>query len=417
MLAVAALLLGGAANCAAQPAPSARVAFIGNKGVNLHSWMTWTPQTSPTTYRLPVFAKPAGALSDQEMARLHAAGFNFVRLTVDPGVFVLLKGPARDDALQTLTTAINRLNQQNLSVIVDMHPVRAVLPFGPQAGGGDQPFEKGPDSPFSQRYATDTAWLAGQLDRSFGASRRVAFELMNEPDVACGDAGWTAQEIALHKEVRAAAPRLTLILTGACWDGIDGLVALDPAAFADDNTLYTFHFYDDHDFTHAGLKGPQTPADLARSVLGGLPYPWDARPQDQVLAQIASQAAPYGPQVSAVALQLAKKYLDKRWDRTRIEARMDMVVHWAAAHGVAPTRILMGEFGVDGRNDKILGQLDGDRSRWLTDVRQAAEARGFRWSLWQYRGNGFNDFWDLETDRTGALNPKMLQSLGLTATP
>jgi hypothetical protein len=31
------------------------VAFDGSKGINIHGWFTWTEQTSPSSYRLPVF--------------------------------------------------------------------------------------------------------------------------------------------------------------------------------------------------------------------------------------------------------------------------------------------------------------------------------------------------------------------------
>ncbi len=364
---------------------------------------------------MPVFAHAKGRLDDREIAGLKKAGFTFVRLTVDPGVFVLLSGSARDDALRSLTDAIDRLRAGGLSVIVDMHPVRAVFPFGAAQGGGQHAYEKGPQSPFAQRYATAIAWLAGQLDRRYATTRQIAFELMNEPDLRCGDPLWTTQVIQLHKAVRAAAPRVALVLNGACWDGIDGLIALDPAAIGDDNVLYTFHFYESHDFTHGGLNGGASPSDRALSALGGLPYPGDARPRAQVLDEIATTAQQWGSNVKADALDRAQRYLGGDWDRARIEVRMGLVANWAAAHSIAPSRILLGEFGVNGRRGAISGQRDDDRLRWLSDVREAAEARGFRWALWQYRGNGLNDAFELETSPHGPLSGGMLQALRLGA--
>jgi endoglucanase len=414
-MAVTLALATNASGCAAstQSASPDRVSFEGSKGVNLHSWLTWTAQTSPSTYKIPVFKNTSGRLDEQEIAALKSAGFSFVRLTVDPGVFVLLTGTQRDDAAQTLMNVVDKLRSERLSVIVDMHPVRAVFPFGAAQGGGQHAYQKGVQSPFSERYAAAVAWIGARLDARYATTRQVALELMNEPDVACGDPLWTGQLVGLHNAVRAAAPKLALVLNGACWDDIDGLIALDPSTIKDQNVLYTFHFYDGHDFTHGGMKGSASEDDQVLASLGSLPYPASSMPQTEVLRQISANLANANPDVKTKAMVRAERYLAAGWNRERIDSRMDKVASWAAKYGIAASRILMGEFGVNGRRGGVAGQPQADRLRWLADTRQSAEQHGFRWALWQYRGNGFNDDFDLELSRDGKLDPQMLSALGL----
>ncbi|HRY27193.1 MAG TPA: NAD(+)/NADH kinase, partial [Geminicoccaceae bacterium] len=61
----------------------------------------------------------------------------------------------------------------------------------------------------------------------------------------------------------------TLVVSGACWGGADGLVALDPSRFPDDNLVWSFHSYAPFILTHqgAGWTGDISP------YATGLPYP------------------------------------------------------------------------------------------------------------------------------------------------
>ena len=66
-------------------------------------------------------------------------------------------------------------------------------------------------------------------------------------------------------------------------------------------------------------------------------------------------------------------------------SRIGEAVDWARANGIPPERLFMGEFGAilmspDGR----MGAFNADRLRYLTAVRQAAEANGIAWAIWEY---------------------------------
>lgn len=410
---LAGLWLIAAPSHTAEFAPGSHINFKGTRGVNITNWFVWIPQKSPDSFYLPAFQNMADEPSSRELADLHKAGFDFVRLTVDPGVFMILTGQDLQQAVQTLHAGIDRLRAAGLAVVVDMHPVSRVHPPEAKGLGGVTALEPGAPDASIKALEHALAMLAGNLDKAYGGSGEVAFELLNEPDVACGSDAWRQQEIAMHRIVRAAAPHLTLVLTGSCWSNINGLLALKADDFDDPNTLFTFHFYDDHSFTHQGTLG-NGPISAATT---GLPYPWNARPHDSVIAEVQEHAASASSDVRKKVLADANTYLAAHWDQRKITAQFDRVADWALANHVPPDRILLGEFGVNQRIGHVMGAHEEDRLRWLTDVRTAAQTHGFRWAYWVYRGNPQPDVFDLADRDSRKPVPSTVKALGLAPVP
>src|SRR5262249_34090440 len=102
--------------------------------------------------------------------------------------------------------------------------------------------------PMFARYLDLVAVVAACLDRMDPS--RVAFEPLNEPPQDCTSADWPALQLRIMRAARSAAPRHTLIPTGACGSMIAGLEALQPVD--DPNVIYTFHFYEPYVFSHQG---------------------------------------------------------------------------------------------------------------------------------------------------------------------
>ena len=80
-----------------------------------------------------------------------------------------------------------------------------------------------------------------------------------------------------------------------------------------------------------------------------------------------------------------EEYFAENWDEARLKARVGEAVDWAKANAIPPERLFMGEFGVilmtpDGR----MGAFNSDRLRYLTTLRQTAEANGIPWAIWEY---------------------------------
>lgn len=401
-------VLTATAACSAGPLPRSAAAFVGTKGISLHEWFTWPRQVAPDRYATPLFQAPKGELTRAEAQGLRNLGFDFVRLTVEPGVFMATTGADKVQAFAALVAGVDRLHAAHLSVIVDLHPNGHYRPVGSVLGTGAESLQRGVADPLAKRFASSAAALAGALDRRYGSGRAIAFELLNEPSLPCVSDSWSKQQAALYRTVRAAAPRLTLVLTGACWSGIDGLTALHASDYADPNTLYTFHFYDEHRFTHQGVPGEEPQASI-----GGLPYPWYTRASEDVRRETKAHLATRGADASnaSIAFDYIDQYLAQHTDRDAIAAKLQRVADWAKANGITPDRILMGEFGVNAVAGAYLGARDPDRLRWLRDVRELAEAQGFRWALWAYRSDyGMR----LELDRgTEEMDRGELDALGL----
>lgn len=397
-----AAMLANDASASCSPSATAatlKAHFQARRGVNLHNWFTWAPMSSATEYRRPVFAGMQGEVSAVEARMLKSYGFDFVRLTVDPVVFMTLKDQEWDAAELRLSLAIDRLRSSGLAVIVDQHPVKAISPAGAKGLKGAKALQPGGPYAVIQSFVRSSARLAAALDRRYGASGDVAFELMNEPSTVCGDRDWAAQQIKMHRAVRAVAPRLTIVLTGACFSAIDGLLPLDASTIDDPNTLYTFHFYDPIIFTHQGVDFMNELGSVT-----DLPYPADTESPAPVLRQFRAKSAKLLREQNVRGEGKIKSYFSERWNAAVIAARLDKVVQWGTNNCVAPQRILMGEFGVNRRNAWVQGARGEDAVHWIRDVRIAAEARGLPWAIWTYRGvpraqNSNYDLFDAETQR------------------
>jgi endoglucanase len=78
---------------------------------------------------------------------------------------------------------------------------------------------------------------------------------------------------------------------------------------------------------------------------------------------------------------------------------------------VAPSRIFLGEFGVMKSEGLRQAARAADRLQWFADVRAEAEARGFFWAAWVYRGTG--GFGLTEDVRDVNIEPGIIAALGL----
>jgi endoglucanase len=84
------------------------------------------------------------------------------------------------------------------------------------------------------------------------------------------DSQWKWCALQLVAEVRRIAPRHTIIIGGAGWNSIEGLVKLGP--LPDSNIIYTFHFYDPFLFTHQGAAW----AGVKATSNTRIPFPYDS---------------------------------------------------------------------------------------------------------------------------------------------
>ncbi len=222
-------LLSGAAHADALPA-------VLRRGINITNWFRFPPSRDPAALR--------GYLDDAAMAGLRRAGFTFVRLPVQPELLAAPGVPA------ALAEAMARLERHGLAVIVTLHP-------------GDWHLET--DAGDRARLVAFWRSLAPLL-RRFDPAMTFP-EVLNEPVFADSPGTWASLQHQTLLEIRAVLPVNTVILTGADWGSIAGLLALVPET--DPNVVYSFHLYDPAELTALGAYR----AGLDAAAMARLPFP------------------------------------------------------------------------------------------------------------------------------------------------
>lgn len=368
--------------------PAAAASFSAKRGINLDIWTTWPPEArwGEPSVILPFpewrkFLKPA------DLEALKADGFDFVRMPVDPVPFLSDRSASlTDDLLLSVRDSARLVNAAGLKVVVDMHIVPA---------GGNRSLGTGEvltDDAMFDRYVE----LLRRMARTLATEdpSMVALELMNEPTLGCEGAeakAWAEKLHRLFAAARASATRLTLILTGSCWSSAEGLAALDPKAFPDDNLMWGFHAYDPFILTHQGATWT---GDFINYV-AGIPYPPDSVPRETLDATIAKVKAKIDAEAPWAKRSGMKSYLDELMGeidtKEKLAAFLDRpfatVAAWAKKNSVAPQDILFGEFGMIRQeyNKSYIAPPD-QRAAYYRDMIAHAEDHGYAWSIWSYGG-------------------------------
>jgi endoglucanase len=386
-----------------------------HRGVAIHNMMNWAAvePSDPDRYVFPAFAGPNYETSDALLRNVAAAGFDFVRLTIDPGPILQFTGAKRDALDQHLKAVVERLLGSGFCVIVDFHPNSQVPKYAPEK------LVQGQDDPLFLAYAAVIRRTARVLATLH--TNRVALELMNEPQYgwdSATTARWQRLLENLHREARAEAPDLLLVLSGARGGDIKGLLALDPEPFVGSRVLYSFHYYEPHDFTHQGVKST-APSAWPWRYISGLPYPAQSADPDRVWQKIQQNILSDPnialPDQRRLALQQVRDrvsgYIASGFGRKQIASDFDSVRAWAELHGIDPRAILLGEFGVTRTYGMYRASDPISQEAWLHDVRREAELHGFRWAFWALSGYGGMAL--VERDGGDKLDAVSLRALGL----
>lgn len=378
------------------------------RGVNTWPWFSLTREypAPRTDYAWPPFERDRPVPTPRDLARLRQAGLDFIRIPVDPGPFLAARQHERILLLDQLFEAVREALSADLSVVVNIQANTATHYYTPARMMADTA------APLYSAYKDLAITIAARLAHFDLA--RVALEPVNEPPQACDSTTWSTVQTDLLAGIRAEAPGLTLVATGSCGSMIAGLTALDPAPLSDlEPLLFTFHFYEPYLFTHQGAPWMSEP--IYRS-LNAVPWPASAGSLDKTLAAVRAQMATdvQTPRAAKHAAYLEtekalKVYFDAQPARPFIDHYLAMAQAWGRRHGIAPARLLMGEFGALRSGGRYVAAAAADQARYIRDVRESAESFGFPWAFWNlFDGMGMMD------DTTHAFDPAITNALGLT---
>ncbi len=350
-----------------------------SRGVNFHHLLNWPEMDGAgarASYRWPPFAGPSFQISDNELALLKRIGFDFIRVTADPGILTTASDQRFEFLAAHIRALIERLFSTGFKAVLDLHPVGLNPDYAPLRLVEDSRSET------FQAYCRMAGRLAGALAGL--PAENFALELMNEPWLSTPpqQARWPQMLHELHARARDAAPNLPLVLTGPDWSSAEALTKLDPSPYRDSNVLYTFHYYDPHAYTHQGVERDEN------EFVAGLH--WPVSPDN---AREALQAA-LGRAEDRPGFALRKKqdvrkslnaFIASAHDAARVKAAFAAVAEWAQANHISRERILLGEFGCVSESH---GVPTPDRLDWLTAIRRTAEEFQFPWAFWAYKGYG-----------------------------
>jgi endoglucanase len=373
------------------------------RGINVGDYLAYPQSTD-----WPIFRGPRAATSDDEFRRMAEAGFDFVRLAVEPSPF-LDRSPAQIEAMeQRLVDVVRRITATGMRVMI--------------SGWA--------------RHESTTRWRAGQIlatRESADLKAYVAFlkriivllrdvpsdqwvlEPFNEPQVVCkrtDGPDWTVVQRDIYLQIREIAPNLTVVLTPGCWSKIEALTHFEMAGY-DARTLIDVHYYEPYAFTHQSATWG---ADWIK-YMAGLSFPPELTDRQAATdasarlfaARTGSGSAAAGAAVFADTLRKIDVYMKENSGPRRIARDFDVLKAWAERHKVPPARIIIGEFGAYRSPSSAKATDDGSRMRWLETVRTAAASRGYGWAMYAYH----SDFGLVVDEKTAAWDHATLTALGL----
>jgi hypothetical protein len=372
------------------------------RGVNAFPWFQITTEypAPRKDYAWPPFQQTRPVPGVGDLAKLRRAGFDFLRVPVDPGPFLAASARDRAALLDELANAVALCAAHDLSVVVNV-----------QANGGTHYWTPArmtaaTDAPEFPAYLALVADIAARLP-----AKRAALEPINEPIGACASSQTKEVRKALLARARAANSQLTLVASGGCGSLIQGLSDFDPADVAGYGpVLYTFHFYEPYLFTHQSASWM---GERLYHTLTGVSWPGAAGSYDAAMRETRARVETMVPPAEREAVlgeteKVLKVYYDAAPARPFVDSYLGAAAKWARSHELAPGEVLLGEFGALKNDTARSGARAPDRSRYIRDVRESAEAFGFPWAFWcLFDGMGLMD------ERTRALDPDMVAALGL----
>jgi endoglucanase len=313
--------------------------------------------------------------NDADIALMAQLGFDNVRLSID--ATPLEQFPRNKDGLNAdfvgrLDHAVDTMLANGMAVQIDIHP----------------------ESDYKTRVRTTSEgvdrfvmlWRRLAAHYATRDPEKVFFEIMNEPEVN-DPYRWAGIQSRAAAAIREAAPRNTIIATGPNYSGIADLLTQQP--LPDGNVIYTFHFYEPHEFTHQGAGW----GAAWWIYTHGVPYPATENSMGEVLKQIPDAPSRYA---------MEHYWLD-HWDAHRIRLQIDAAAAWGQEHHVP---LICNEFGAYRRVTE-----PASRMAWIKDVRTALEADGIGWTMWDYRG-GFGVVWK-EDGQAAKVDPAVVEAVGL----
>ena len=338
-----------------------------NRGVNLTSWFHFIPNAQQIQFT---------KFTKQDFINIKSLGCDVIRLPIDLRLMTNDEPDYTIDPLfyYYLDQVIDWAEDLGLHLILDNHTGGVGVPTDPDIDNFLVPVW----TQMAQRYK----------DRS----NLIYYEVLNEPhDIS--DAMWNGIQQKVVDAIRRVDQTHTIIVGPAGWNSYHNLK--DMPVYADDNLIYTFHFYDPMIFTHQGAFWGNPPT---LESLAGVPFPYDAARMPVCPAEL--EGTYWEERILNYHNEGTVEY---------VRELIDIAVDFQATRNVP---IFCGEFGALMNNS-----YNEDRVRWHRVVRNYLEENGIAWTIWEYKGDlglfepGSQELFNYD------LNIPLVEALGFAVPP
>jgi endoglucanase len=214
----------------------------------------------------------------------------------------------------------------------------------------------------NNNYLTETSkiinsWLAITKRYRREDPEKVFFELYNEP-TRIDPKVWKDAAYNIVTALRKVDKKRTYIIGASNYNSIYELSRME--RLADDNIIYTFHFYEPFLFTHQGADwvGDQV-------ATTGIPFPYDSKTYPAL-----------NPKATGTPGESNYKLYLKDGNEQSVKDKLQIIKNWSARYGVP---VVCGEYGVYNK------YADADsRCRYIKAVRKNLKLLGIPGMLWDY---------------------------------
>ncbi|WP_308986610.1 glycoside hydrolase family 5 protein [Thalassobacterium sedimentorum] len=307
-----------------------RVGATPHRGVNTGSWLS--------SWDMSV-VKSWG--SDVTLIRLQLMGDHFIPILDPYGQWTF-----PNEGWLALDAFLNNARSHGLKVVIDMHQTRDYFPrrHSAEDWGSQQNRDKLCSiwTTIAKRYRYSRGVIAG-------------FDILNEPcppDNLSGYDMWNQTALEVTNAIRRFDDYHTIIVESAGYGSARCFDYLVPTG--DNNTVYSFHLYDPHEFSEQGTRVEWPFGD---DGVSGYVYP------------------------GIIPLGWFTK-VDTLVDSAYISNKLEPVRQFQDDYNA---RIYVGEFGCIRWTPTAAGEVYNSTSIWFEDVLNLIEAEGWDWTHHAYR--------------------------------
>ncbi|MGN0155527.1 MAG: glycoside hydrolase family 5 protein [Lachnospiraceae bacterium] len=293
-------------------------------------------------------------LHESDLKQIADWGFDHVRIPVDYEVLEDEKGNEIKGGYSYVKQVLDWCTKYHLNAILDLHKAYG---YDFNDAGNEEKNNLFSDETLQERFVQ--LWI--RIAKAFGTYENAAFELLNEVVEKENAEAWNHLIRKVVTAIREITIKTPIIYGGIQWNSVKTLKLLDIPQ--DDNTIFTFHFYEPLLFTHQKASWVAN-MDKEKDIL----YP-------ESMDYYRTQSEILGYQ-GEVVIKAHSENMGKEFIR-------EMVREAVKAAEKAGVGLYCGEFGVIDQAPQM------DTLRWFEDVKSVFEEYHIGGAVWTYKEMNF----------------------------